>query len=287
MPSDSGGRRGEVTGLIAGRGFLPVALATAVKARGHLLVCLALEGADSALRRVADHVYDIQFGQLGEAITALRRHGATRVLVAGGVSRTDLLKEGDALYERSMGDLRERRDQTVFVHLTARMQELGLEVTNPLEFIPDLVVPPGVLTRRAPTNEEWDDVGLGMTVARALAAQDVGQTVVLKRGVILAVEAAEGTDATIRRGGAMARSVIVVKAARPKQDARFDLPTIGARTVALLAELHAAVLAVEAGKTLLLERPQALATADGARLAIVGVDIASLSSPRPGLSETG
>jgi DUF1009 family protein len=207
--------------------------------------------------------------------------------MAGGVSRTDLLKEGDALYERSMGALRERRDQTVFVHLTARMRELGLEVVSPLEFIPDLVVPTGVLTRRAPTDEEWDDVRLGMTVARALAAQDVGQTVVLKRGVILAVEAAEGTDATIRRGGAMTSSVIVVKAARPKQDARFDLPTIGARTVALLAELHAAVLAVEAGKTLLLERPQALAAADGVGLAIVGVDIASLPSPRPGLSETG
>jgi DUF1009 family protein len=287
MLSNAAARGRDVTGLIAGRGSLPVALATAVKARGHLLVCLALEGADSALHHVADHVYDIQFGHLEDAITALRRHRVTRVLVAGGVSRTDLLKEGDALYQRSTGDLRDRRDQTVFVRVAARMRELGLEVTSPLEFVPDLVVPTGVLTRRAPTGEEWDDVGLGMTVARALAAQDVGQTVVLKRGVILAVEAAEGTDATIRRGGGMTSGVIVVKAARPKQDARFDLPTIGARTVALLTELHAAVLAVEAGKTLLLERPQALATADEAELAIVGVDLASLSSPTPGLSETG
>jgi DUF1009 family protein len=111
--------------------------------------------------------------------------------------------------------------------------------------------------------------------------------VVLKHGVILAVEAAEGTDATIRRGGAMASGAIVVKAARPKQDPRFDLPTIGAHTIALLTELHAAVLAVEAGKTLLLERSQALATADQAELAIVGVDVASLSSLRPRPSETG
>jgi DUF1009 family protein len=199
----------------------------------------------------------------------------------------DLLKQGDAMYQRSMGELRDRRDQVVFTHLTARMRELGLEVISPLEFVPDLAVSPGVLSRRVPTDDEWDDVVLGMTVARTLAAQDVGQTVVLKHGVILAVEAAEGTDATIRRGGAMASGAIVVKAARPKQDARFDLPTIGAQTIALLTELHAAVLAVEAGKTLLLERSQALATADQAELAIVGVDVASLSSLRPRPSETG
>ncbi len=287
MLSNAAPRGQEVTGLIAGRGSLPIELASAVKARHHLLVCVALEGADAALDRLADHFYRVQFGQLEGAIVALRRHGATRVLVAGGVSRTDLLKQGDALYQRSMGELRDRRDQTVFTHLTARMRELGLEVISPLEFVPDLAVAPGVLSRHAPTKDEWDDVVLGMTVARVLAAQDVGQTVVLKRGVILAVEAAEGTDATIQRGGAMASGAIVVKAARPKQDLRFDLPTIGAHTIALLTELHAAVLAVEAGKTLLLERSQALAAADQAELAIVGVDVASLSSLRPGPSVTG
>jgi DUF1009 family protein len=287
MLSDAGPRGQEVTGLIAGRGSLPVELASAVKARRHLLVCVALEGADAALERLADHIYQVRFGQMEEAIVALRRHGATRVLVAGGVSRMDLLKQGDAMYQRSMGELRDRRDQVVFTHLTARMRELGLEVISPLEFVPDLAVSPGVLSRRVPTDDEWDDVVLGMTVARTLAAQDVGQTVVLKHGVILAVEAAEGTDATIRRGGAMASGAIVVKAARPKQDARFDLPTIGAQTIALLTELHARVLAVEAGKTLLLERSQALAAADQAELAIVGVDVASLSSLRPRPSETG
>jgi DUF1009 family protein len=287
MQSDAAPRSREVTGLIAGRGSLPVELAAAVKARRHLFVCVALEGADAVLDQLADHIYHVQFGQLEEAIVALRRHGATRVLVAGGVSRTDLLKQGDALFQRSMGELRDRRDQTVFTHLTARMREVGLEVISPLEFVPDLAVLPGVLSRHTPTDDEWDDVVLGMTVARALAAQDVGQTVVLKRGVILAVEAAEGTDATIRRGGAMVNGAVVVKAARPKQDARFDLPTIGAHTIALLTELHAAVLAVEAGKTLLLERPQALAAADQAELAIVGVDVASLSSLRSDQSGTG
>jgi DUF1009 family protein len=264
-----------------------VALAAAVKARGHVLVCLLLEGADPALTQLADHVYRIQFGQLEDAIAALRRHGAMRLLVAGGVSRTDLLERGDTLFRRSLGDLPDRRDQTVFVHMASRLRELGLEVISPLEFVPDLVVSPGVLTRRVPSANEWDDVALGLTVARALAAQDVGQTVVLKHGVILAVEAAEGTDATLRRGGAMAKGAVVVKAARPQQDPRFDLPTIGAQTIALLAEINAAVLALEAGKTLLLDRAQALATADQTGLAIVGVDATSSGGFRPAPAETG
>lgn len=274
MRSDPAARR-DAIGLIAGGGSLPLELASAIKARGHPLVCLAMEGADPALARLADYAYTIRFGHMEEAVAALQRHGAARVLMAGRVSRTDLLDHGDALFRRLLAEAPDRRDQSVFVRVVAQMRELGLDVVSPLEFAPELAVAPGVLTRRAPTADEWEDIGLGMSVARALAAQDVGQTVVLKRGVILAVEAAEGTDATIRRGGEMAAGAVVVKAARPEQDARFDLPTIGTHTVALLREVGAAALAVEAGSTLLLDRSQALAAADRADLAIVGVDVPS------------
>jgi len=260
-------------GLIAGGGGLPLLLARAVKSRGHLLVCLALEGADPALTRLADHVYQIRFGQMGDAVAALQRHGATRVLLAGRVSRTDLLDGGDALFRRVVAEAADRRDQTVFTQVLTRMRDLGIEVLSPLEFAPDLAVPSGVLTRRSPSDEEWADIRLGMVVARTAAALDVGQTVVLKRGVILAVEAAEGTDAAIRRGGTMAEGVVVAKAARPAQDLRFDLPAVGAQTIALLQEVGASALAVEAGKTLLLERTDALAAADRAGIACVGVDL--------------
>ncbi len=271
MRSNPAGRR-DAIGLIAGGGSLPLELANAIKARGHPLVCLALEGADPALARLADHSYTIRFGQMEEAVAALQRHGAERVVMAGRVSRTDLLERGDALFRRLLAEASDRRDQSVFVRVAARMGELGLNVVSPLEFVPELAVASGVLTRRAPTADEWKDIGLGMSVARALAAQDVGQTVVLKRGVILAVEAAEGTDATIRRGAAMAAGAVVVKAARPEQDPRFDLPAIGTHTVALLEEVGAAALAVEAGRTLLLDRPQAVEAAERAGVAIVGVD---------------
>ncbi len=272
MRNDPAGRR-DTIGLIAGGGSLPVELASAIKARGHPLVCLALEDADPGLARLADHAYAIRFGQMEAAVAALQRHGAGRVVMAGRVSRTDLLERGDTLFRDVLAEASDRRDQSVFVRVAARMAQLGLSVVGPLDFAPELAVASGVLTRRAPTADEWEDIGLGMSVARAVAAQDVGQTVVLKRGVILAVEAAEGTDATIRRGGEMAPGAVVVKAARPEQDPRFDLPAVGTHTVALLEEVGAAALAVEAGRTLLLDRPRVLNAADRAGVAIVGVDL--------------
>lgn len=273
MRSDTASPVRDAIGLIAGGGGLPVVLARAVKARGHPLVCLALEGADASLLPLADHTYRVQFGQMEQVIAALKRHGARRVLMVGRVSRTDLVDRGDTLFRLVLSEATDRRDQTVFRRGLQRLHDLGVDVVSPLEFAPELAVPIGVLTHRAPTDSEWHDIRLGVSVARTVAALDAGQTVVLKRGVILAVEAAEGTDATIRRGGGLAAGSVVVKAARPDQDPRFDLPTIGVQTVGLLQEVGATVLAVEAGKTLLLDRPEALAAADRAGIVLVGVEL--------------
>ena len=274
MRSDTASPGRDAIGLIAGAGSLPLVLAKAVKARGHPLVCLALEDADASLLPLADHTYRVQFGQIEEVIAALKRHGARRVLMVGRVSRTDLVDRGDTLFRRWLSEATDRRDQTVFRRGLQRLHDLGVDIVSPLEFAPELAVPVGVLTHRTPTDIEWHDVRMGISVARTVAALDAGQTVVLKRGVILAVEAAEGTDATIRRGGSLAAGSVVVKAARPDQDPRFDLPTIGAQTVGLLQEVGATVLAVEAGKTLLLDRVEALTVADRAGIAMVGVDVA-------------
>lgn len=274
MRSDTAWPDRDAIGLIAGGGTLPIVLARAVKARGHPLVCLALDDADTSLGTLADHTYHVHFGQVEDVIAALRRHGARRVLMAGRVSRADLVDRGDAMFRRWLGEAPDRRDQSVFRRGVQRLHDLGVEVASPLEFAPELAIPAGVLTRRAPTELEWHDIRLGLSVARTVAALDAGQTVVLKQGVILAVEAAEGTDAAIRRGGGLAAGSVVVKAARPDQDPRFDLPTIGAQTIALLQDVGAAVLAVDAGKTLLLDRREAVAMADRAGLALVGVDAA-------------
>ncbi|MDR7401483.1 MAG: UDP-2,3-diacylglucosamine diphosphatase LpxI [Armatimonadota bacterium] len=258
-------------GLLAGSGRLPVILARAIKGRGHSVVCLALEGADAALASVADHVHPVDFGQVEQVLAVLGRYGADRLVLAGGVSRAALLRPGDGLFARWMAEAADRRDHPLFLHVAARLEAAGVRVVGPLEFAPDLAAPEGVLTRRRPSAEQWEDIRTGIAVARALADLDVGQTVVLRRGVILAAEAAEGTDIAVRRGAALAEGVVVVKAARSRQDPRFDLPTVGPDTAALLAQVRAAVLAVEARRTLLLDREETVRIADAAGLAVVGV----------------
>lgn len=265
-----GGR--EVLGLIAGSGRLPVLLAAALRSRGCQVVAITVEGDGAALASAADAAYRVGFGELARIIEVLNAHGARRVLVAGRVSRARVLGEGDETFRSGLAALTERGDQSVFRSvIVGALARAGIEVASPLEYIGDLRAGEGALTRRAPTPAEWADVRAGMRLARAVAALDLGQTVVLKGGVVLAVEAAEGTDEAIRRGGAFASGVVVAKAARPDQDDRFDLPTVGLQTIEAMASADAGTLAVEAGRTLLLDRDAVVAAADERGIAIVGV----------------
>lgn len=265
---------GEIVALIAGAGRLPVILAGAVKARGHGLVCVTVEGDGRAVEQIADVAYVAAFGEIERIVSILRSHQVRRAMFAGRVSRARMVGEGDAAFRRGLLSLGDRRDQTVFQRVVIDfLARHGIEVISPLEFIGDLLVREGVLTQRAPSEAEWEDIRTGMTLARSLAALDVGQTVVLKHGISLAIEAAEGTDATIRRGGEMVEGTVVVKAARPHQDDRFDLPTVGRQTIETLQTAHASALALEASRTLLLDRDDCLAAADRAGIAIVGIEL--------------
>lgn len=276
---------GEAIALIAGAGRLPVVLAEAVKARGHGLVCVTIEGDGEGTRQIADYAYRTAFGEIDRIISILESHHVRRVLLAGQVPRSRVVEEGDAIFRAGSAAVGDRRDQSMFLEvLVPLLARSGIEVMSPLEFIGHLRVESGVLTRRAPSEAEWEDIRIGMTSARVVADMDIGQTVVVKHGVILAVEAAEGTDATIQRAGAMVQGAVVVKVARPRQDERFDLPTVGLQTVATLQSARASVLAVEAGRTLLLDRAEALAAADRGSLAIVGIELprSEVRSPESG-----
>src|SRR5579864_791253 len=136
---------------------------------------------------------------------------------------------------------------------------------------PHLIAAPGVLGRRVPSAAEQADIAFGARIASAAAAMDIGQTVAVRRGIVIAIEAAEGTDAMIGRAGALAAGAVIVKVGRPRQDPRYDLPAVGPETVAQVAAARGAVLAVEAGHTLLLERERVVADADGAGIALVAV----------------
>ncbi len=273
---------GEVIGLIAGTGRLPPILAEAVKTRGHRLVCVTVEGEGKAVAEIADYSYRTAFGQIDQILAIFRSHEVHRVLLAGRVPRTLLVGGGDAGFRQGLAGLSDRRDHNVFLLFEQLLAQIGANVASPLEFVNDLVVKAGALTLRVPSSREWEDIRLGMTVACDVAALDVGQTVVVKDGVILAVEAAEGTDATIQRGGGMTDGACVVKVARPKQDDRFDLPTIGTQTIETLRLARASVLAVEAGRTLLLDRAQSVAAADRGGIALVGVEPAAVGARSSG-----
>src|SRR3990172_6105896 len=212
---------GGAIGLLAGEGRLPEVLARAVRARGRSLVCVQIVGEDPALEALADVFARLSLEKWEQLLDLWQRHGVREVLVAGSIRRSDLLARlsgGDAVVRGFLERLPDRRDQSVLDAVAGVLQFLGIRILDQMAYIRDHVPEPGLLAGGPPSAVEQSDVEMGLSVARTLADLDVGQTVVLRQGVILAAEAAEGTDATIRRGGAMAPAAVVVKVSRPRQD---------------------------------------------------------------------
>lgn len=270
-------------GLLAGEGRLPEVLARAVRARGRPLVCVQMAGQTPVLERLANVFARLAPEQWGELEALWLRHAVSEVLLAGRFRRAEmvarLLAAGSDLRGFLQG-LPERGDQQVLDALARRLATQGIRVLDQLAYIPDLVPPPGLLAGPPLTPGEERDVRIGLAVGRALAAHEVGQTVVLKHGAILAVEAAEGTDEAIRRGTAMVPGAVVVKVSRPQQDPRFDLPTVGPETVEAMRQGRARVLAVEARRTIVLERPRLAARAEEAGISVFAVEAPPLR-PQP------
>lgn len=276
----AGATGGPPVGLIAAAGALPVEIARGAKRLGRGVICVDVLDGDPALQGLAEAYYAISLGELGGLIDALRRHGVREVLLAGKVDklaamRSVRLDAQGAQVALRFADLRDASILSVFVGV---LEEAGFEVASQTRYVGHLIPEVGVLGRRAPTQEEARDIALGARVARGVAGLDVGQAVAVRRGVVVAVEAAEGTDAMIQRAGALARGVSVIKVSRPNQDPRYDLPVVGPQTIAVLADAGGAVLAVEAARTILLDRERLVAAADAAGIAVASVDVA----PRTG-----
>lgn len=271
------GRDG-VVGLLAGTGTFPEVIAAAIKSRGLPLVCVQVAGESSVLAEVADHYHRVAPGAWQHVIATLHAHGVREALVAGQFSRLNLLANGAAL-DAFMVRSTDRRDVPLFERLAMLLAGLGIVLVDQTRFVGDLLAPPGVLSARSPTPAEAADIALGRSVAQRLADLDVGQTVVLRRGVILAVEAAEGTDATIRRGGSMVPETVVVKVSRPNQDPRFDIPAVGPETIAAMCEVGARALGIDGRRTLLLHRDRVIAEADAADITLVAADLPPLGTP--------
>lgn len=259
-------------GVIAGNGQFPLIFARTARQLGHELVAVAHEGETvPELAAEVNQLTWLRVGQLGRMIAVFREAGVTQAVFVGGIRKQALL-DHFAPDERGLAFLARLPhygDDTLLRGVAAELESEGIRVVPSTLFLESLFAPAGVLTRHEPTATQWKDIRLGVRVAKAIGEWDIGQTVVVQNRIVLAVEAIEGTDATIARAGRP--GAVVVKVSKPQQDLRFDVPAVGPQTVATCRQAGVAVLALEAGKTLLLEKADFLAAADAAGLSVVGV----------------
>src|SRR5215475_12527202 len=270
-------------GMIAGAGELPEIVARRAYAEGTPLPTVALSTHVAAqLMPYCPTLVHYGPGQLTKIIRTFQRHHVQQVVMVGKVEKRFLFENPrlDLRVLRGLSRMRDYRDVTLLHTVIAEFAEEGLEVIEQTRLLGHLVTPEGLLGKRQPSQRAWDDLRYGFARAKQLAALDIGQTLVVRRQTVLAVEALEGTDATIERGCRHGgHGAVVIKVSRPQQDLRFDIPTVGPPTLHGVVAGRAAVLAVEAGTTFMLRRPELVALADARRIALVGVSAASLQPP--------
>jgi DUF1009 family protein len=274
-------------GLIAGWGRYPIVVAETLKSAGFDVVCVCIKDhADPRLTEICDHADWFGVAKLGGTIRFMRRHGVTCATMAGKIHKVQLfqpwvwfkhLPDWRAIrrfYPHFVLSRADRKDDTL---LTAVIEEFamdGIQFAPATDFAPELLVKAGQLTRRGPSDSQWKDIEFGWVIAREMGRLDIGQSVAIKERATIAVEAIEGTDQCILRAGQLCRSggFTVVKVAKPQQDMRFDVPTIGVGTLQSMVEANARVLAVEAGRTILLDQSETIRFADEKGLAVVALD---------------
>ncbi|MCL2457357.1 MAG: UDP-2,3-diacylglucosamine diphosphatase LpxI [Desulfobulbus sp.] len=262
-------------GLIAGGGQFPLLFAEAARARGRRVVAIAhVNETEAQLEELADITLWVKLGQLGKIISYFHREQVREAVFAGTITKTrifhDILPDFKGL--SLWGKIDKRQDDSILRAVAATLEEEGIRVLASTCYLDHLFFPQGFLTRKRPTAEQMDDIRFGWAIAREVGRLDIGQCVVVRGRSVLAVEAIEGTDAAIRRGGVLAGSgAVVVKLKKPNQDFRFDLPATGVTTIETLAEVKGAVLAVEAGQSLVFDRAAMVAAADRAGLVVVGL----------------
>jgi len=269
-------------GLIAGSGQFPIVFARAARGRGVRVVAVAHRGETAPeLVHHVDAITWVQPGQLQALIDALKAAGIDRAVMVGGIAKPRLFREimPDARALAAIARVGKLRDDLLLRTLAEELEGEGIAVVESTTYLGDIVPGPGVLGAREPSLEEWTDIRFGFQVVKVIGRFDIGQSVVVRGGAVVAVEGIEGTDATIRRAGELANGeIVVVKASKPIQDLRFDLPAIGPDTIRTIAEMRGKALAIEAGRTIVLDRGATVALADEAKIALVAVDPAVMGT---------
>ena len=267
---------GPPLGLIAGNGRFPFLVAAGARRAGRRVVAVAIrEEADPALETAVDELHWVGLGQLGRCIEVLKEGGAREALMAGQVKHRQIFSSlvPDLKLMGVLARLAVKSTDSLIGGVADALAREGITLLPSTSFLADQMAEAGAMTRRRPSADEAKDVAYGQEVARVLAGMDLGQTVAVKDRAAVALEAMEGTDEVIRRAGGIAGpGVVVVKVAKPRQDMRFDVPVVGRGTLLAMVEAKARVLAVDAGRTLLIDKADFLAEADRSEVAVWGME---------------
>lgn len=264
-------------GIIAGNGHLPLIAARQAKAEGLKVYVAAVKGeADDLILDIADEVCWVKLGELKKLVRFFNKHSVSQACMEGKITKTNIFKghvrpDLDMLFLFSK--LPDKKDDTILASICDYIDSKGVTIIDSTRFLSDCLPGEGVLTRKRPDKKKLADIEFGLNLAKSIAGLDIGQSVIVKDTAVLAVEAIEGTDEAILRGGELGgKGATVVKVEKPDQDMRFDVPTVGPNTINSMIKAKAAVLAFEAGKTIFVEQEKVVSEADQNGIVIVGIN---------------
>lgn len=271
-------------GLIAGYGTFPLVFAQSANKLGFSVSCAALKDmASDELKPYVDDFFWCGAAKMGKMIRYFKNRGVHRVVMAGKFHKANILYKPWKVFNLLpdfrtikfwyLRNRKDNKDDTILLSVIAEFNRDGLEFASALDFCPEILVKPGTLTSRKPTSQECKDIAFGWPIAREMGRLDIGQSIVIKDLSVLAVEAVEGTDKNIQRAGELCKAggFVVVKVAKPNQDRRFDVPTIGTGTVESINKARGKVLAIEAGQTIILDEQKTIDLANRYGISIISL----------------
>lgn len=275
---------GQTVGLLAGAGRFPIMFAEAARQQGLSVFCVgALDMAPPELGDICDRFVTAPLLRLGKAIRLFRKAGVDRIVMAGKIDKKVLfypwkwfrhIPDWRAIHMFLNYVQKDQKDDTLLLAVIKEFERDGIRFESALDYCPELLVKHGFLTRRRPSPKQWEDIRFGWDIAKQMGGLDIGQSVIVQDKAVIAVEAIEGTDQAIRRAGELTRrgGFTVVKVAKPNQDRRFDVPTVGRQTINEMYEAGGRVLAIESGWTIMLDQDEVMELANKLGIAIVSLN---------------
>jgi UDP-2,3-diacylglucosamine hydrolase len=262
--------------VIAGSGKFPLFLLKAAQSNGVKTVTLAITGsADKSIQDLSDSIYWIEIGQGKKLIDILQKENITHAVMAGKINKTTIIRQAFMLDPEARSiiqNTKDRKDDTMLSAVADRLKDFNIQLIDSTLFLQDFMADKGHQTRIKPNRIQAQDIAFGYDIAKNMGSLDIGQSIIVKDKAVIAVEAIEGTDqAIIRAGSLVGKGTVIIKVSKPDQDMRFDVPTVGCETLDVMQKAGAAVLAVEAGKVLMLEKDEMIEKANNMRLCITGI----------------